>query len=139
MSIRLDRPAWIAALVAVLWVGVLVNGSDRIGVPRDESFYVVAADFAASWYVDLFDPEVSALSKAHIERRDRFGWNWEHPVLMKSLFGLSKHLLHDQWGIISSPLLAYRLPTMLFAGIGIFLVFLLGLHSFSFGGTPGSS
>ena len=44
---------------------------------------------------------------------------------MKSLFGV-KHLLHDRWGVVESPLLAYRLPTMCLAGLGLFLVFLLG-------------
>ena len=39
---QFDRSAIFAALVALLWVGVLAQGSERVGVPRDESFYVVA-------------------------------------------------------------------------------------------------
>ena len=93
-------------------------------MPRDETLWL--RYYAASWYVELFDGDVDSLSPTEINRRDRFGWNWEHPVLMKSLFGLSKRLLHDELGWITSPLLAYRLPTMLLAGLGMFLVFLLG-------------
>lgn len=125
MDRNADRSIWIAAMVAVLWVCVLAQSSDRIGVPRDESFYLVASDFAAAWYGDLLDPNVESFSRAQIERRDRFGWNWEHPVLMKSLFGLSKRFLHDEFGIINSPLLAYRLPAMCLAGLCLLLVFLM--------------
>ncbi len=126
MNKTFDRASLFALLIAVFWIGVLTQTSRGVGMPRDESFYVVAADYAASWFVDVFNGDVDAFSQAEINRRDRFGWNWEHPVLMKSFFGLSKRILHDELGWVSSPLLAYRLPTMFLAGLGMFLVFLLG-------------
>ena len=121
-----NRMTLLAAILSLLWVFVLGLSSDSIGVPRDESFYIQAADFAASWFEDLGTDPSRALKKSHIYRRDKFGWNWEHPALMKSLFGVSKRILHDRLGLVSSPLLAYRLPTMLLAGFGLFLTFLLG-------------
>ena len=61
--------------------------SSSVGVPRDESFYFYAGDLAAGWFERLADSDVDSLSKAEIERG--FKYNREHPVLMKSLFGLS--------------------------------------------------
>ena len=48
-----NRMTLLAAILSLLWVFVLGLSSDSIGVPRDESFYLQAADFAASWFEDL--------------------------------------------------------------------------------------
>ena len=103
-------------------MSILALNSTVSAVLRDESFYLTASDFAANWYADLFVDDVDAFSASQINRRDCFGWNWEHPVLMKSAFGLSKRIFHDELGWISTPLLAYRLPTMFLAALGMLLV-----------------
>ena len=123
--IKLDRWYALALMLSIGWMIVLASNSDSIGVPRDESFYLAASDFAANWYEDLISDDVEAFSASQINRRDRFGWNWEHPVLMKSAFGLSKRIFHDELGWITTPLLAYRLPTMFLAALGMLLVFAL--------------
>lgn len=120
---KLDRWHAVAFGICLGWIAVLMMTSPQVGVPRDESFYLVASDFAANWYSELGDSSINSLSPQEINRRDRFGWNWEHPVLMKTAFGLSKRLFHDTLGWIDTPLLAYRLPTMLLSGLGLFLVF----------------
>ena len=122
---KFDRWYALALVMSIAWMSILALNSDSVGVPRDESFYLTASDFAANWYADLFTDDVDAFSASQINRRDRFGWNWEHPVLMKSAFGLSKRIFHDELGWISTPLLAYRLPTMFLAALGMLLVFAL--------------
>ena len=46
---------------------------------------------------------------------------------MKSLFGLSHRFLHQKWGWVSDPVVAYRLPTMVMAGLSLWLAWLLGI------------
>lgn len=112
------------ALIGFIYVLFLAGTSDQVGIPRDESFYLHAGDQIAGW-VDRFDePGVESFSKAEIERG--FAYNHEHPVLMKTLFGVSHHWLHTQWGLIDDHLVAYRLPSMIMAGIALWLVFVLG-------------
>lgn len=103
----------------------LIATSSQVGVPRDESIYFDSADKIAAW-VDRFDePGIASFSKAEIERG--FRYNREHPVLMKTLFGVSHHWLVTKWGVIDSHILGYRLPTMLMAGLSLWLTFLFGL------------
>jgi len=75
--------------------------------------------------LSLADPEVESLSSKAIDRG--FRYNHEHPVLMKSLFGVSHELLVERWGLLDDHLTGYRLPTMLMAGGTLWLVYLLGL------------
>lgn len=110
------------ALAYFIW---LVATSTDVGIPRDESIYFDAADRIAAW-VDRFDePGVESFSKDEIHKG--FHRNREHPVLMKTLFGLSHHWLVVKWGWVKSHILGYRLPTMVMAGLSLWLTFLLGL------------
>ncbi|MCA9526482.1 MAG: glycosyltransferase family 39 protein [Myxococcales bacterium] len=120
---RLDHA--IGAVLALLQVLLLAATSSQVGIPRDESFYFHAAEQIAGWVDRLDEPGVASFSRAEIDRG--FSYNHEHPVLMKTLFGVSKHWLHDKWQVISDPILAWRLPTMLLAGLAVWLAFLLGL------------
>ena len=121
----LDRRDWaLAALLALLTCGLLMSTSADVGIPRDESFYLYAGDRAADWWLGLFDPSTPSFTRKAVEAG--FGYNHEHPVLMKSLFGLSHRILHDQLGWISSPLLSYRLPSMVMWGLTIALTYLIG-------------
>jgi 4-amino-4-deoxy-L-arabinose transferase-like glycosyltransferase len=125
----LRRPVWIdhsvGLFLALAQIFMLVATNDQVGVPRDESFYFAAADRAGEWWAGVLDPEVESTSKAQIDRG--FKYNHEHPVLMKSLFGISHHVLNQKLGWVQDHMLAYRLPTMILAGLAAWLTFLLGL------------
>lgn len=121
-----------AILIALSFFACLFAHSDKVGIPRDESFYIEAADNAGEWYAGLFDSNVKSFSRQEIERG--FKYNHEHPVLMKSLSGISHHLIHggrttpkQNWfSAHISHLTAYRLPAMLMAAMSLYLTFLLG-------------
>ncbi len=125
----LRLPRWrdhgIGLLLCVGYVALLAATNTDIGIPRDESFYIDAGDNAGRWWLNLTDPKVESLSKAQIDRG--FRYNHEHPVLMKSLFGVSHELLVERWEWVDSHLLGYRLPTMVLAGCTLWLTYLLGL------------
>ena len=124
------RDYLLAVVVAVLYVAWLMFTSRSVGIPRDESIYFYAADRFSGWFSQLSSLGLGAFSAEKI--KEGFGFNHEHPMLMKSLFGLSHHYLHVKWSIISDPILAYRLPTMLFAGALVMMTQLLGV---ALGGT----
>ena len=114
----------LAATLALLWLGWLCVSSPQVGIPRDESIYFYAADRFAEWWSRLGELGWGAFSSAEVRRG--FTFNHEHPMLMKSLFGLSHQLLHVRWELISDPILAYRLPTMVMASLLVYFTVLLG-------------
>jgi 4-amino-4-deoxy-L-arabinose transferase-like glycosyltransferase len=124
----LTPPSWrdhlLGALLCLLTFSLLVSTSDEVGVPRDESFYFYAGDRAADWVLGLFDGDVRSFSRAEIDRG--FSYNHEHPVLMKTLFGLSHRIFHDRLGWVDAHILSYRLPSMFMAGLAVWLTSLLG-------------
>ena len=115
--------------LAVCYLCVLVNTNSWVGIPRDESIYFYAADRFADWFEASTQGKIDALSPQSLERGFKF--NREHPMLMKSLFGLSHRYLHQRWGWIDDGILAYRLPSMLLATLAIYLSVLL---AFALGG-----
>lgn len=125
----LNAPKWsdhgLGLGAAAVYMVLLVVTSADVGVPRDESFYFYGADRAAEWYAGLVDSDVRSFSRAEIDRG--FKYNHEHPVLMKSLFGLSHRLFVDVLGWTDEHALAYRLPTMAMASLALWLAFLLGV------------
>ena len=114
----------LAAILALCWLCWLCASSHQVGIPRDESIYFYAADRFAQWWSKLAELGWGAFSKSEIDQG--FGFNHEHPMLMKSLFGLSHHWLHQRWEFISDPILAYRLPTIFMSSLLIYLTVLLG-------------
>ncbi len=134
--LQLRLPVWedrcLAAILGLIYVFCLVLHNDLVGIPRDESMYLSAADNAANWWWGVPNSKVKSLSKAEIEKG--FKYNHEHPVLMKTLFGVSHRAIHGTsahpgqgfWAEHLSHITAYRLPTMLLAGLSIYLTFLLG-------------
>ncbi len=124
----LERPTrrdhLIGAALAVFAFCLLAYTSPQVGVPRDESFYFYAGDRAADWWLGLFDPKVDSFTRAAVEAG--FGYNHEHPVLMKSLFGLSHRIFHDRLGWVESPMLSYRLPAFALWGLTLWLTYLIG-------------
>lgn len=126
--LQLSRIGWrghlLATLISLVELVWLWSTAKAVGIPRDESIYFYAADRFAEWWVRLGRLGFSAFSEAEIGLG--FGVNHEHPMLMKSLFGLSHHYLHTQTGWISDPIIAYRLPTMLMASALCYSVIALG-------------
>ena len=125
---KLTLPTWrdhgIGFLLALVNGWLLFATLPEIGVPRDESFYLDAADRAADWVEMLLDPNVAAFERKAIDHG--FRYNHEHPVLMKLLFGVSHRWLHTKWGLIDQHLDAYRLPTVVMASLAVWLTWLLG-------------
>jgi hypothetical protein len=147
---RADRR--LAVVVFAVALAALVAGGKTQGNTRDEGYYFDAAELQWSWYGDLLDNTLhgapgKSFTRGAIERG--FGYNHEHPALMKSLFGLSWRVLHkchcpEQGG--RHPLgyahkhttlglldeeAAMRLPTDVVCALMAMLVFLLGAAAWS--------
>jgi 4-amino-4-deoxy-L-arabinose transferase-like glycosyltransferase len=113
---------WITAGVLLVISTALVLWLQRdVGLARDEVVYMNAGSKYADWWTS---PEIS-------EEGITAAWggdqptdnNREHPPLMKTLFGFSEKVLHDQLGVASEQT-GYRAPTALMWGILVALVFL---------------
>lgn len=113
-------------LALALWVlgfAALWLTESAVGFTRDESVYFAAAEGYASWFRQLFQSPGQALEDAAIVRA--WDYNHEHPVLMKTLFGLSHLLFHDALGWLRSAA-AFRLPAFALAALVPALSFLFG-------------
>ena len=147
------RRHWpVALLLCLASTGILSFAGTREGFTRDEGYYFDAAELYWGWYGELGDDiaagkPLAAFHRASIDRW--FGYNHEHPVLMKTLYGFSWRLFHKchclkQGGrhpvAYTKPhrtlnLLgeaeAMRLPADLFGGIMVALAYLFGARAFS--------
>ena len=90
-------PARVRLVAATLFLGVtaLLFATQDAGFTRDESFYFDYAERYQAWHVDVEEADTAearhqALSREPTERVWR--GNFEHPPLMKELFGLSWRL-----------------------------------------------
>lgn len=109
---------WTAIAIALCYT-VLLALTDGMGFTRDESFYFKAGADYAGWFSELWQNTMEgawARSFAQASIDKHWGYNPEHPVLLKMLFGLSWLLLHKTLGWLG-PALAFRLPAMAFAGM----------------------
>jgi hypothetical protein len=125
--------------LAILYLVVLLATASDIGMSRDESFYVTAADDYGGWYMQLFHDPSAAFSRDSIDRH--WSYNSEHPALMKTLFGLSALFdrsaypaLREGLGLtpkpfFAQPSLAYRLPGMLSAALTLWLIYVIGARA----------
>lgn len=94
-----------------------------VGYVRDESFYFLAAHNHAGWFELLFSNPGAAFQDRSITRF--FGYNNEHPGLMKNLYGLSYLVIHKKLGLFT-PAEAYRLPAFAIAAWIAPLLYRLG-------------
>jgi 4-amino-4-deoxy-L-arabinose transferase-like glycosyltransferase len=92
------------------------------GFVRDESVYFASAEQHARWFQLLVSSPTLAMSDTSISQS--FGFNHEHPALMKNLYGLSFLLLHEKLGILR-PAAAFRFPAFLAAALILPLLFSL--------------
>jgi len=112
----------LAVALGALYALWLALTSRDVGVPRDESVYMYAADRVVAWLEAWRAGGLTLeglVGRAAVARG--FEFNHEHPALMKELFALSRWLLHDRLGLIGDPTLSYRLPAMLLSGLTVSL------------------
>lgn len=115
------------ALAAFL---LLLFSQQTTGFVRDESIYFHAGEQYARWYRLLFSQPGVALDDAMIRRHfDGFENNFEHPALMKTLFGASHALFFERLRLVR-PATAHRLPALLLAACIPALLFLFGARVF---------
>jgi hypothetical protein len=128
-STRLDHVVAIAIGVAA--VAVLLATVDGVGFTRDEGYYFRAGDLYRGWLARAVDGLVHG-HPGPAFRDDAivaaWGYNTEHPVLMKTLFGLSWAFFHDTLGWVGHST-AYRLPAIVMAGAMVGLVYLFGTEA----------
>ncbi len=126
MTSRTRKLLGLGAL-GVLTFCALMWTEKPIGFTRDESFYFLAADYYTPWYLGLWDNFWSgrileSFSDASVTHA--FSYNSEHPVLMKSLFGLSHWLFFEKLAWLR-PAAAYRAPAWALGGLMSVLIFLM--------------
>ena len=100
-----------------------------LGFPRDEGMYFRAATDYVGWWRSVLDHGQEALRQGAID--GAWSDNHEHPVLMKTLFGISWWVLHEKWHIVKDASTAYRIPAMLSAGVALWMTYLFGARAWS--------
>ena len=118
-----------AALFLATFLAMLLT-ERAIGFTRDESFYFYAADLYTPWFFGLWGALVHGrlldwFSDANLQRH--FWYNTEHPILMKSLFGLSHWLFTEKLSLLR-PAAGYRAPAWAVSGMISALLYLFGLE-----------
>jgi 4-amino-4-deoxy-L-arabinose transferase-like glycosyltransferase len=93
------------------------------GFVRDESVYFHAGESHGRWFQLLLSNPSQALGDDAISQH--YGFNNEHPALMKNLFGLSFILFHEKLNLLR-PAAAFRVPAFAFAALLLPLVYALG-------------
>jgi hypothetical protein len=127
------------AAIALVYIVILLATSSELGMSRDESFYVVAAESYGSWYAELLDDPERALTQDSIDRY--WAYNNEHPALVKTVFAWTWLLDQRGWpalrqavGLDPAPLfgvpsMAYRFGGMLSAGLTLWLIYIFGARA----------
>lgn len=115
------------ALLAAVYVVILLATAGDLAMSRDESFYVTAAENEARWYQQLVDAPDAALEQPAIDRAWEF--NHEHPALMKTLFAWS-WIAQQKWQVFESDSAAFRFPGMVTAGLLLWLTYIFGARAF---------
>jgi len=127
-----ERIGWrdhgVGAALGLAYVGWLLATARSLGFPRDEGMYFHAAIDYVRWWRMLFERGRDAVQQGAID--SAWGFNHEHPALMKSLFGVSWWLLHEKWHVFADASTAFRLPGMLSAGVAIWITYLFGARAF---------
>ncbi len=111
---------WAGALAALAFVA-LASTESQVGFVRDEGVYFHAGRDYAAWYGQLVSDPRSALTQASIDRY--FSFNSEHPVLMKTLFGLSHALFAEKLHWVRDAA-GYRIPAWAAAALLVGLLYL---------------
>ncbi len=124
----LTRDSTLAALVGVATVLLLATTASQ-GFVRDEGYYFRAAREYFGWFELLWDEPTLAFSDAALTRA--FGYNTEHPGLVKILSGFTWRVAHGLLG--TSQAAGFRLAAQLLTAVGAVFTYLLGARLFSRG------
>jgi uncharacterized membrane protein (UPF0136 family) len=128
-----ERVGWrdhvVGAGLGLAYVGWLLATARSLGFPRDEGVYFRAGNDYAGWWRMLFEHGRDALEQGAID--SAWGFNHEHPALMKTLFGLSFWFFHEKWAVFSDASTAYRFPAMVVAGIAVATTYLFGARAWN--------
>jgi 4-amino-4-deoxy-L-arabinose transferase-like glycosyltransferase len=119
----------IGAGLGLLYFVALLATARSLGFPRDEGMYFRAATSYVGWWRSVLDHGADAMKQGAIDQA--WGDNHEHPVLMKTLFGISWWTLHMQWHWLRDASTAFRIPAMASAGIAIWTTYLFGARAWS--------
>lgn len=120
-----ERNWTFAALLLALayFVGLWATAGD-VGYTRDEGYYFKAAEEYSRWWGVLFSSRFfEAFGDAEIMKH--FGYNTEHPPLVKLSIGASYHLFHGALGW-ASPAQGFRAAGFLWGAVSVFATYLLG-------------
>lgn len=122
---------WIAAGVFLASVLLLAATSDQ-GFVRDEGYYFRAARDYHRWFEELWRNigDGVELSFTDAALRRGFGFNTEHPGLVKIAMGFTWKIFHAWLGWVGHAD-GYRLASMLLVCVGNAFTYLLGARFFS--------
>ena len=129
---RLGADVWIALAVAAASLALLAATADA-GFVRDEGYYFRAARDYFGWFEGLWRNLAAArpgASFADAELRRAFGYNTEHPGLVKIAMGFTHALFTDALGWTSHGT-GYRLASMILTAVGAAFTYLLGARWYS--------
>ncbi|MET0341667.1 MAG: glycosyltransferase family 39 protein [Polyangiales bacterium] len=133
------RDHLVGAAIGTIYLVILLFTANDLAMSRDESFYVIAAHDYGSWYGQLFSHPERALTQPSIDKH--WSFNFEHPALMKTVFGLT-WLLDERYvpaigkklgiadaHLFTTPSLAYRFGGMLSAALLLWLIYVFGARA----------
>ncbi|MFW6057691.1 MAG: ArnT family glycosyltransferase, partial [Persicimonas sp.] len=128
----LDRNDTVIGVMVFVATLALLMATMDMGFTRDEGFYFKAAYDYIGWFEALWDNLLAgnlaeSFSKSNIDKH--WGYNKEHPVLVKTLFALSHKLFHDQLAWLSASE-AMRLPGAVFGSLAVVVTYLFGRQTF---------
>jgi hypothetical protein len=119
-----DRFLIAALLLCAAYFIALAATAPAMGYTRDEGYYFKAAEQYGAWWDTLFSRRFfDAFSASEIQLR--FGYNTEHPALVKLLQGFTFRVFHKWLGWVG-PAQGFRLTGFSFAALSLFATFLLG-------------
>src|ERR1700689_1376189 len=126
-----ERIGWrdhaVGAALGLAYVVWLLATVRVVGVPRDEGVYFRAATEYVGWWRLFLERGHDALQQNAID--SAWSINHEHPVLMKTLFGVSWWLLHMKWHVFADASTAFRLPAMCTAGLMLWVTYVFGARA----------
>jgi len=113
--------------LCLTYVVALLATSADLGMSRDESFYVTAAEDYGRWFELLFEDPGQALQQEQIDAA--WDYNHEHPALIKSIFAFG-WLAQSKWQIFEHESDAHRFGAMVLAGLLLWLIYIFGVRAF---------
>jgi hypothetical protein len=117
----------VATLLAAATCTWVLAAQREVGLARDETVYMHHGSRYADWWIGLArgqdDMTTAAVITRHFGGRGATDGNREHPPLMKTLFGLSERLFHQELGWLDR-ISAYRLPSAAMHGVLVALIYI---------------